>query len=139
MVENIILRPAAAKDAAAIRELMSHEKQILSAGEVWDIKSIKIYIDNGLTFVAEIDGEIAGFIIAEHLLNGGAMLQLRIVDKKLRGRGIGAILFDYFEQALRDAGIGWMMSYARPDVARFHKSRGAYLCEGYTEVYKEIK
>lgn len=138
MLENIVLRPAQKKDSAAIQDLMVNEKQILSGNEVWAKESIKTYIENGFVFVAEQDDHVVGFVIGERLLDGGALVQLRIVEPDLRGQGIGVMLSDYFEQALYDMGITWMLSYARPDVAAFHKKRGASLCPGYTEVYKEL-
>ena len=66
------------------------------------------------------------------------MIQLRIIEPGLRGQGIGTMLSDYFENAVRKMGVEWFLSYAIPSVAEFHKKRGSFVKSGYSEIYKEL-
>lgn len=137
MTDNIIFRPAQKKDISGIQTVMGQETQILSSGQVWSKKDILDYFPHNMVLVAEHDNRVVGFVIAEKLVGNGALIQLRVVDKKYRGHGIGTELSDYTEQVMRDLGIEWFLSYAVPQVAAFHKKRGASSSgKPYTEIFK---
>ncbi len=135
---TIILRPAVRKDIVAIRELQSED--VLNAdGEPWSVSHYSKIVKDGFLLVAELNKKVIGYACGERMLHDGAMFWFRIVNKKFRGQGIGTALADYFEQVLRDNGIKWFVSYAKPNVAEFHKKRGAFTGETYVEVVKDLE
>ncbi|MCL2331660.1 MAG: GNAT family N-acetyltransferase [Proteobacteria bacterium] len=138
MPENIVLRPASRKDIATMRKLMEKEKDLFPDNDPWSVGYTEGIVANGIVLVAEMDGRVAGFIAGEKLLGGGTMIWLRIIEPSLRGLGLGTMLSDYFEQILRDQNTKWMISYAKPKVANFHKKRGAFIGGEYLEIFKEF-
>lgn len=90
--------------------------------------------ENGATFVATVDGSLAGFVAIElHAWNGLAQLQgLAVRPERLR-QGVGARLVEAAERMARDRGCRGIYVDTPVDNER---GRAFYLARGFSEDYR---
>lgn len=95
---------------------------------------------NVATWIAEEDGQMAGFAIVEwagQRSGVAAYIQTIEVDPESRGRGVGSELLRRIEGSARDAGtcMIWLhVEVTNADAIRLYESHG-YSCEGREENY----
>ncbi len=93
---------------------------------------------NAATWIAEEDGQMAGFAIVEWRQRKSALtayIQTVEVAPEARGRGVGGELLDRIEGSARSAGaqLIWLhVEAANAAAIRLYEARG-YLCEGRRE------
>lgn len=91
------IRYAKLKDAKKITELFNSNKKLWGDNEIgYEIADIKHYVKASMDriFVYEIDKEIVGVLLAQ-FLSDFIHLQILIVDRKYRQRGIGDKLMEH--------------------------------------------
>ncbi len=138
----VTIRLASAHDLPRIVELLQQEA---IAGEVREdlgpplpqryydaFAAIETDPDNAV-FVAELAGEIVGAFqrtFIRHLQRGGervSEIESVIVDERLRGRGIGAVMMRWAIEEARQAGrtrVQLTSNVARKDAHRFYQRLG---------------
>jgi ribosomal protein S18 acetylase RimI-like enzyme len=95
---------------------------------------------NAATWIAEEDGRLIGFAIAEWASQGGgvtAYIQTIEVAPEARGRGVGSELLSRIEGSARLAGacLIWLhVEAVNAGAIRLYESQG-YRCEGREENY----
>ena len=95
---------------------------------------------NAATWIAEEDGQMAGFAIVEWASQRSgitAYIQTLEVAPEARGRGVGRELLSRIEGSARDAGAGkiWLhVEAANAGAIRLYEAHG-YRCEGRQENY----
>ena len=137
MKDNVVIRPVQEADIKALQKLQADNIPDAD-GPAWTDYDWISHIKDGINFVAESGGHIQGYVAAERLLGDGALLHYLIVDEQYRSGEVSLLLFSYFEESLRDNGIKWYLTYARPKVASFLEKHGAFIGETYTEVLKYV-
>jgi N-acetylglutamate synthase len=100
------IRPMFAADYEAVMELLRRSGGV-QLRDADSFEGIARYLarNPGLSFVAEIDGHVAGCVFAGHDGRRGYLYHLA-VDAAYRGRGIGRALVDRALSALACEGIG---------------------------------
>ena len=82
-------------------------------------------------FVAELDGELAGYVRIEYLWSIQPYLSLIHVLKPQQRRGVGRALLAHIEQVLRDAGQSTLFSSSQldePEPQAWHRHMGFSEC-----------
>ena len=103
---SFTIRPFEMKHYPAARDLWSNTPGIGLSKEDDTPEGIRIFLDRnpGLSFVAEVEGELAGTILCGHDGRRGFIYHLAVVPR-LRRRGIGTALTSAVVDALRSRGI----------------------------------
>lgn len=107
-------------------------------------KTLDYYLTIGKIFVAEIDDNIAGFvIIREEYYNDkkSLMVEELVVDGKIQGKGLGKKLMDFVEGYCKKNKIKfiWLITNKKADAFKFYKKIG-YKYENDTVYFsKELK
>jgi len=137
MTDNIDIRSATEKDIPILQKLQA-DNVPEADGTAWTEYDWLTNIHGGFNFVAESGGRIVGYICGERLLGDGAVLHFLIMEERYRSGKISLALFSHFERLLKDDGVKWYLTYARPRVAAFLEKRGAFVGEEYAEVLKYL-
>ncbi len=106
MSGSLIIRNARYWDARAIFDI--HLKSLGGLDEEdyeWFKGLLKIRSRRRKVLVAEIDGDVVGFIIAYKYRDRGYIDSLA-VDPRFRGHGVGSRLLEAMEDLLRSCGVG---------------------------------
>jgi predicted N-acetyltransferase YhbS len=128
----IVLR-AHAEHAAALTEIAFAAKRHWQYPETWIHRWRELltitpdYIAEHPTFVAVVDGELAGFC-AVQIAAGEALLDHLWVLPAFMGRGIGRTLFRQAEEIARASGAVRMRIVGDPHAEPFYARMGATLC-----------
>jgi len=143
-MENIQIRRAVREDCPRlldlIRELADYEK---APGEV--IVTLQHFTDSGFgpnpiwwAFVAEADGKVEGFAlyyIRYSTWKGQRMyLEDLIVTEKMRGKGLGKLLFDQLLREVKDKnfqGMVWQVLDWNEPAINFYKKYSAAFDAGW--------
>ena len=97
-------------------------------------------VRNSFNFVAEIDGNVAGYIMALPLGMNSADIESIAVDPEYQGRGIGGILMDRIEDEMRNRSIGLSILEVRDrnyESIEFYRKHGYREFEHLPEYYHE--
>lgn len=71
------------------------------------------------------DGEkVVGYVHVQIWPGQRAALRIIVVDEKKRGQGMGELLMNHCEQALKDQGIKVLQTEASPSAYQFYKKLG---------------
>ena len=117
----MIIREMNASDVAAISEL---EKLCFS--DPWSESSIASELNNPLSYwlVAEVDGEVAGYVGSQSVLDAADMMNLA-VSPKYRKQGIGQELVKYLVHHLQQNNVIALLLEVRvsnaPAIALYEK------------------
>jgi GNAT superfamily N-acetyltransferase len=117
------IRQAAATDIAGIRRLMQSVPGFWQP--VWrdDVLERGLRSADGLAFVGEVDGKLAGFVCA-HDVGFRAYLSELVVAEAHRGTGMGRSLVECVEQAAIARGCPVLFSDVWRDAEGFYRALG---------------
>jgi GNAT superfamily N-acetyltransferase len=131
-VDGVAFRPAATADAGAIAALVTQLGYPTSPAEMEQRLHRLLVRPEYISVVAAFSGEIAGLAAAYvgHALEFdspyGQLIGL-VVDERWRGRGIGRLLMERMEDALRDRGATMLILTSgsrREDAHKFYEHIG---------------
>ena len=131
---NIAIRPAERKDCARLLELV-HELAVYEKAPHEVEVTLEHFEDSGFGarpvwwgFVAEVDGKVEGFVlyyIRYSTWKGQRMyLEDFLVTEKMRGKGLGKLLFDRLIEEMKEKkfnGMVWQVLDWNEPAIRFYK------------------
>ncbi|RLG81341.1 MAG: GNAT family N-acetyltransferase [Thermoprotei archaeon] len=128
MDNSVVIRSARYRDARAIFDI--HLKSLKGLDEEdyeWFAGLLKIRSRRRIVLVAEVNGVVAGFIIA-YKYRDRAYIDSLAVDPKYRGMGIGSRLLKALEDLLRTNGVETISLSVKKDN---YSALGFYIKHGY--------
>jgi len=129
---NFLIRNIKIEDADDIGRIMSAITKAPAKIDFRQVIEEQVQSDKDASFVAEIDGKVAGFMIS-HIVYGGFGLEKSAwivtmgVDPQFMGRDIGKKLAEAIFRAYRDRGIKYVFTSVRwdsVDLLSFFKTLG---------------
>ena len=131
-VNNLVIRKIRAEDADAINSIQT---SITKSSEKTDFRNIigeQVRKNEDISFAAEIDGKIVGYMISYTIYGGfgldkSAWISTLGVDPKYMGQGIGKKLAEEIVQVYREKGIRYIFTTVRwdsVDLLSFFKTLG---------------
>lgn len=126
------VRPVAGDDLSAVARLLGELGYPTTPEQVRDRLARVADDESYAAYVAEVDGEVAGFLglqrgwLYEQDRPYARMLTL-VVDARVRRRGVGAALVEFAEQWARERGAYTLMlttSVRRAEAHLFYESMG---------------
>jgi len=132
LLENVQIRKIKAEDAADISQIQS---AITKSSPTIDFRQIieqQVRKDEDVSFVAEVDGRVVGFMISYIVFGGfglekGAWIATLGVAPKFMGQGIGKRLAEEILEVYRKKGINDIYTSVRwdsVDLLSFFKTLG---------------
>jgi len=132
LLENLQIRKIKAEDASDISQIQS---AITKSSPTIDFRQIieqQVRKDEDVSFVAEVDGRVVGYMISYIMFGGfglekGAWIATLGVDPKFMGRGIGKKLAEEILAVYREKGINDIYTSVRwdsVDLLSFFKTLG---------------
>lgn len=132
LLENLQIRKIKAEDASDISQIQS---AITKSSPTIDFRQIieqQVRKDEDVSFVAEVDGRVVGYMISYIVYGGfglekGAWIATLGVDPKFMGRGIGKKLAEEILAVYREKGINDIYTSVRwdsVDLLSFFKTLG---------------
>jgi len=143
-MSEIIVRRATRQDFKAVQEIhLAGGIEMLTNGGPMEIADMELHIgdENGIFGVAEIEGEIVGFIYGEKLIDRWAFAHYFAVRPDYRGSTVFKHLGEYFIDQSKSRGAKYIFGYANSNNERlinFYKRFGFTAGGTYTELIKEI-
>jgi ribosomal protein S18 acetylase RimI-like enzyme len=131
-VENLMIRKIKTEDADAISSIQASITKTSVTTDFRNIFEERVRKNKDISFVAEIDGKIVGYMIS-YILYGGfgldksAWIATLGVDPKYMGQGIGKRLAEEILLAYREKGISHIYTTVRwdsVDLLSFFKTLG---------------
>jgi GNAT superfamily N-acetyltransferase len=136
--ENTIIRRAVAEDCPRLLELI-HELAVYERAPDKVTVNPQHFLDSGFgphpvwwAFVAEVDGKVEGFALyyIRYSTWQGQRLYLEdlIVTEKMRGRGLGKLLFERLFREVKEKkfkGMMWQVLDWNEPAINFYKKYGA--------------
>ena len=141
---SIIIRKAEPKDFRAIQKIqLEGGDALLTCGEVIDIADMELQSksDTGLFGVAEVNGEVIGFIYGEKMDGRWAIGHYFAVKKDFRGTDVYQKLGEWFINQARSMDAKFICLYAESGndkLINFYKRFGFNAGGTYVEMIKEI-
>lgn len=143
-MSNIVIRRAVREDCARLMELV-HELAVYEKAPEEVTVSLDHFIESGFgpnpvwwAFVAEADGNVEGFALyyVRYSTWKGQRLYLEdlIVTEKMRGKGLGKMLFDRLIEEMKEkqfSGMVWQVLDWNTPAIEFYKRYGAAIDEGW--------
>lgn len=117
---NFLIRSIKIEDADDIGRIMTAITKAPAKIDFRQVIEEQVQSDKDASFVAEIDGRVAGFMIS-HIVYGGFGLEKSAwivtlgVDPQFMGRDIGKKLAEEIFRVYRDRGIKYVFTSARWD------------------------
>ena len=142
---NVIIRPAEKRDCKRIMELVQELAEYERAGDKV-IVDFSHFVESGFgehpvwwAFVAEADGKVEGFALwyIRYSTWMGQRLYLEdlVVTDKLRGKGIGKLLFDKLIEECQQkkySGIAWqVLDWNEPAINFYKKFKDVHFDSGW--------
>ncbi|HMJ45837.1 MAG TPA: GNAT family N-acetyltransferase [Ferruginibacter sp.] len=142
---NIIIREAVREDCKRMMELINELAVYERAGDEVTVP-FDHFVETGFgpnpiwwAFVAEVDGGVVGFALyyKRYSTWKGSRLYLEdlLVTEKLRGKGIGKLLFDRLVNLARDqkySGMMWqVLDWNEPAISFYKKYEGVNIDSGW--------
>jgi GNAT superfamily N-acetyltransferase len=130
-VSEPLIRPAEAKDCAALARLIGQLEYRVSPEEVRERLAV-MQAEDRLVLVAELEGEVIACLSTSvmrvlHRPAPVGRISMMVVDEPFRGRGIGTELVRAAEQALKERGC-YMVEVTshvrRTEAHRFYERLG---------------
>lgn len=112
IADELIIRIPNTKDLKKCEELLDSRELKSPGGEVCDEKELISHLEENYFLVAELDNEVVGCLIAERLIQNGAMIWYIVVNPKYRGHNIGTRLLESFEDGVQKEEITWIILYS---------------------------
>jgi len=107
----MLVRSATKNDLELCEKLIHIREMKLATGEYMNKYSLVTYLHKDFFLVAEENNHIVGMIFGEKLKGKGSIVWMLTVDSRIRGKGIGTSLLQYFEQKMKKIGREWIMLY----------------------------
>lgn len=131
-LNNLVIRRLRVEDADAISSIQT---SITKSSEKTDFRNIieeQVRKNEDISFAAEIDGKIVGYMISYTIYGGfgldrSAWISTLGVDPKYMGQGIGKRLAEEILQVYREKGISYIFTTVRwdsVDLLSFFKTLG---------------
>lgn len=133
------IRPATEHDLETLVTLGRMPELLWGEGRALLRRDYEAHLTEGILLVAEEGGTIVGFVLAEMLLNRGALLWTMGVAPDARGLGVGTAILDAAERAAFERGAQWIVLYAAtkdPRLATFYTRHGYEPGQGVVEYVK---
>lgn len=141
---NIIIRPAVRKDCARLLELIYELAVYEKAPHEVEV-TLEHFEESGFGphpvwwgFVAEVDGKVEGFVLyyIRYSTWKGQRLYLEdfLVTEKMRGKGVGKLLFDRLVQEMKEKkfnGMVWQVLDWNEPAINFYKKYNASFDPGW--------
>ena len=143
-MSEIIVRRAGPKDFKAVQEIQTAGGvEMLTNGGPVEVADMELHIgdENGIFGIAEIDGEIVGFIYGEKLIDRWAFAHYFAVRPDYRGSEVFRRLGEYFIKQSKALGAKYIFGYAdshNERLIKFYKYFGFAAGGTYVELIKEI-
>ncbi len=131
-VDNLLIRKLKAEDAADISEIHAAITQTTVNPDFKRIIEDQARKDEGVNFVAELEGRVVGYMVC-YILSGGfgieksAWIAMLGVNPDYMGQGIGAGLANEIFNVAKEAGITTVFTsveWDSPDLLSFFKTLG---------------
>lgn len=134
----MIIRNVEERDFKSCIELFKVDELKCADKEYFKKEWLYEYVDTGLFFVAEKNGQIVGAILGEAVKVKGAILWMFAVKQDLRKKGIGTQLLKTFEEACKERRLEWIMLYSvnENNVIKFYKNRNFNIGDVFVECKK---
>ncbi len=142
---QVTIRKAVKEDCTRMMELI-HELAVYEKAPEEVTVSFDHFVESGFgenpvwwAFVAETDGQVNGFALyyIRYSTWKGKRLYLEdiLVTEKLRGKGIGKLLFDRLTQECREnkySGMAWqVLDWNEPAIQFYKKYEGLHIDSGW--------
>lgn len=130
-VAPVSIRPAYEDEAGALSALAVRSKAHWGYDAAFmaacraELAVDRAVIADGRVFVAERDGDVAGFYRIDPLDDGDVDVGLFFVEPDAIGTGVGRALWIHLEAAARRLGAPRITIAADPDAAGFYEAMGA--------------
>ncbi|MCK5255012.1 MAG: GNAT family N-acetyltransferase [Deltaproteobacteria bacterium] len=132
LVENLQIRKIKAEDASDIGSIQAAITKLPTNIDFRQIIEDQVRKDEDVSFVAEIDGRVVGYMISYIVFGGfglekGAWIATLGVDPKFMGQGIGKRLAEEILEVYRKKGINDIYTSVRwdsVDLLSFFKTLG---------------
>ena len=135
VVNNVLIRKIKPEDAPEITAIQAAITNPTNPSTVIDFRHIieeKIQSDEDVSFSAELDGKIVGYMISYIVFGGfglekSAWIATLGVDPKYMGQGIGRFLAEKLLTVYREKGIDYIFTTVRwdsVDLLSFFKTLG---------------
>ena len=97
-----------------------------ASGDYVNAEFLSHYISNNFFLIAKNNQELVGYLVAEKLKAGGAVIWYLAVKPKYRGQGFGHELMLEFEKRCRKNKIEWILLHALKNkvTIKFYQSLG---------------
>ncbi|MCL2629321.1 MAG: GNAT family N-acetyltransferase [Alphaproteobacteria bacterium] len=145
MVDNIIVRSAKPEDFKAVQEVqLTGGDDVLTYGAAIEIADMEMHAANpkAIFGVAEVDGQVIGFIYGEQLVARWAMFSYLVVKPKYRSMGVVRKLGEWSISLCKARGLKYLLCYVdkdRPKLINFYKHFGFEASPGeYVEMIKKL-
>ncbi len=138
----MIIRGATEKDLPCCESLLKLPEFEFYEGGYPDAGFLKNYLEKDYFLVAEEDEKIIGCIIGEPLKANGVIIWYFVIDRKLRGGGIGKMLISAFEKKANENGKEWILLQCpldSEDSKNFYRKRRYNEGKPMVEFEKEFK
>ena len=136
------IRLAVEKDFDVCVELLKSDEALSTPdGSFFKKEWLYAYLEDELFLVAEKDKKVVGLILGEKIKLSGALVWEFVVQKELRGQGIGKELLKKFEDECIKKSIDWIILYGANNrkTLNFYNKNGFDLGGSYIECKKELK
>ena len=140
-MEEMMIRTATLNDVPSITELGSIPELAYSDERHLLAEDYIAHIPCDVFLVAEDDGAVIGFLLAEQLMNHGLILWTMAVAPAHRGRGIGSALLDEALARSRAAGTKWVyatMTNRNPRLRSLYARHGFEFGQDVVEMVKHM-
>ena len=131
------IRDATEKDIKIVKLL--EDRAFLQDAYDVDMLLTAILESDGMSVIAEFDGEPAGYSIAIGMANRKADIESICVDPEFRGKGIGMMLLSSIEQKMKERGftesVLEVREHNRSAIAMYEKA-GYILVKRLTNFYE---
>ncbi len=132
LLKNLQIRKIKAEDASDIGSIQAAITKLPINIDFRQVIEEQVRKDEDVSFVAEIDGKVVGFMISYIVFGGfglekGAWIATLGVDPKFMGRGIGKKLAEEILEVYREKGINDIYTSVRwdsVDLLSFFKTLG---------------
>jgi len=119
-VQSPLIRRLRMEDTDAINEIYAGITREPAGDDFKTIVAKQVQSENDISFVAEIDGRVAGYMIGSMLLGtfgikNSAWLSMMGVDPRFMGEGIGAKLAEAFFDFVKSQGLSAVYTSVRWD------------------------
>jgi len=110
--KEIVIIQTKSSDISECCELLKTEETMTFDGTYPSEKYLHELLTDNLCFVAKYGDEIVGCLFCEKIKSKGILLNLIVVKKEYRHKGIGCFLLDTLEKRCKEINLNWIVLYS---------------------------